>query len=269
MITFPKAKINIGLRVLRRKSDGYHDIQSLMYPIPLYDVLEVIPSPDGMIYDFGRLDFEGTPEDNLVVKAYKALKALYPSALPPIQIILRKMIPTGAGMGGGSSDATAMLLLLNRMFELGAFEDTLHRLAVSLGADCPFFLKDTPQIAEGIGDILTPYHLDLSGKYLTLLTSAIQINTGEAYAGICPNSKGLELMEYLKLPISEWRGKVVNHFEASIFPKYPELQDGIQKLYTAGALYASMSGSGPTLYGISETPIEIAEWQGKVYSLQL
>lgn len=267
MIAFPKAKINIGLRVLRKRADGYHDIQSLMYPIPLTDVLEIIPSSTGMKYDFGVLDFEGTPEDNLVVRAYNALKELYPN-LPELEIILRKRIPTGGGLGGGSSDATSMLLLLKKQFDLAVTDEQLHEIATKLGADCPFFLNAQAQIAEGIGEKLTPYPIDLSGYWLTLLTSDIHIHTGQAYGSISPSEEGEDLRELLKLPLTEWKGRVVNHFEPPIFEKHPVLQKGIDSLYKAGAEYASMSGSGPTLYGISKEPLDI-DWGGKIYSLQL
>lgn len=266
MIAFPKAKINIGLRVLRKRSDGYHDIQSLMYPIPLCDILEIIPS-DEMGYDFGVLDFLGTPEDNLVVKAYQAIKEIYPN-LPPIQIILRKNIPTGAGLGGGSSDATNMLLLLKQQFNLEISLEKLNTISTKLGADCPFFLHNAPQIAEGIGELLTPYPLNLNGKCLTLLTSDIQIHTGRAYAKITPCETEGNLAELLSQPISTWKGRVVNDFEPTVFEDYPILAEGIEMLYESGAEYASMSGSGPTLYGISNAPLSI-DWSGKVYSLEL
>ncbi|MDN4754637.1 4-(cytidine 5'-diphospho)-2-C-methyl-D-erythritol kinase [Porphyromonadaceae bacterium W3.11] len=267
MITFPKAKINIGLRVLRKRADGYHDIQTLMYPIPLTDVLEIIPSDIEMKYDFGTLDFEGVPEDNLVTKAYFALKEDYPS-LPALEIILRKRIPTGGGLGGGSSDGTNMLLGIKRLFGLEVSSERMHQLATSLGADCPFFLKDEPQLAEGIGEQLELYPLDLRGKWLTLLTSEIHINTASAYASITPSDEGDDLRELLALPIKEWKGKVVNHFESAIFAQHPILADGIKRLYDAGADYASMSGSGPTLYAISDSPLKVA-WDGKSYNLQL
>lgn len=266
MIAFPKAKINIGLRVLRKREDGYHDIQSLMYPIPLCDILEVIPSSQ-MRYDFGQLDFEGAPEDNLVVKAYHALKNLY-SDLPPVEIILRKRIPTGAGLGGGSSDATNMLLILKRLFSLDVSVENLHALATQLGADCPFFLSEEPQIAEGIGEKLSPISLDLKGKWLTLLTSNIHIHTGKAYSKITPSDKGEELLALLSQPIKDWKNRVINDFEIPIFEEYPILAKGKQMLYDAGADYASMSGSGPTLYGISDAPLNL-DWAGNIYSLEL
>lgn len=259
MIVFPKAKINLGLRVLRKRADGYHDLQTLLYPIPLRDCLEIIPS-DKLTYDFGTW---GEPaEDNLVVRAYRMLQELRPE-LPPVEIILRKKIPTGAGLGGGSSDATNMLMLLNQQFGLGFSYDDLHPLATRLGADCPFFLLDQPQMAEGIGERLTPFPVSLEGKVLTLLLSDIHVSTGEAYGGVRPRGQGDDVAEALRLPIEQWQSRLVNDFEPHIFALHPTLAEGKEMLYQAGAIYAAMSGSGSTLFGISDQPLEVNNWNGR------
>lgn len=266
MICFPKAKINLGLRILRKRPDGYHDIESLLYPIPLKDALEVLPSAEGMKYDFGEW---GEPaEDNLVVRAYHLVKALKHD-LPPVEIILRKRIPTGAGLGGGSSDATNMLLLLRRLFELNLSSEELHREAIKLGADCPFFLHDQPQLAEGIGERLTPYPLSLEGMVLTLLLSDIHVSTAEAYAGVTPSEEGEALADTLARPIEEWRDHLHNDFEPSVFAKYPLLAEGKQMMYDAGATYAAMSGSGSTLFALSREPLTLPDWQGRQLTYKL
>lgn len=254
MIRFPKAKINIGLRVLRKRADGYHDIQSLLYPIPLCDALEVVPNAASVKYDFG--EWQEEPQSNLVSRAYYLMKEQYPD-LPLVEIILRKRIPTGAGLGGGSSDATNMLLLLDELFELNTPKEELHRMATKLGADCPFFLNDQPQIAEGIGEKLTPYPLDLRGKTLTLLLSDLHISTAEAYGGVRPNDDVEDIREVLKSPLSEWKERLVNDFEEGIFRLYPALAENKRRLYDAGAEYSAMSGSGPTLFAISSMPLDL------------
>ncbi|MDO5017085.1 MAG: 4-(cytidine 5'-diphospho)-2-C-methyl-D-erythritol kinase [Porphyromonas sp.] len=259
MIRFPKAKINLGLRVLRKRPDGYHDLQTCMVPIPLRDALELLPSDGEMGYDFG--DWGEPADDNLVVRAYRLVRELRPT-LPAVNIYLRKRIPTGAGLGGGSSDATNMLLLLDRQFELGLSPQELHRMATRLGADCSFFLTDTPQIAEGIGELLSPYPLDLEGKVLTLLLSDIHISTAEAYRGVVPSEEGEELRTTLQRPMGEWCKHLYNAFEPHIFDLHPALAEGKNALYEAGAVYAAMSGSGPTLFAISDAPLEINGWSG-------
>lgn len=266
VIRFPKAKINLGLRVLRKRSDGYHDIQSLLYPIPLSDVLETIPSSRGMVYDFG--DWQEDPRLNLVTKAYFLFKERNPE-LPSVEIILRKNIPTGAGLGGGSSDATNMLLLLDELFSLKTPAKELHEMATKLGADCPFFLSDQPQIAEGIGEKLSPYPLDLRGKVLTLLLSDLHISTAEAYAGVKLSEQVEDIRDVLQRPITEWRDHLVNDFEEGIFKIHPTLAEGKRMLYDVGAEYAVMSGSGPTLFALSNKALEIENWQGKILTYTL
>lgn len=256
MLLFPCAKLNLGLRILRKRRDGYHDLQTLFYPIPLYDVLEVLPSKNGMLWDDGGWS-EGPQEDNLVMRAYQALKRECPT-LPDVKIILRKRIPVGAGLGGGSSDAAFMLRALQELFRLGVSTEKLHELAKELGADVPFFLTPTPYIGEGIGDVLTPYpQLDLSGWYMTLFFPGIHISTAEAYAGVAPSEMGEDIRDILSEPVERWNGRLKNDFEKSIFPKYPRLAEFKEQLYNNGATYAAMTGSGSTLYALSRTPIVI------------
>lgn len=258
MLTFPYAKVNIGLRILRRRPDGYHDIQTLLYPIPLCDLLEILPSEEGMLYDLQGGEAGSDPQKNLVTKAYHALKQEAPT-LPDVQMILRKRIPVGAGLGGGSSDASHTLMMLYHIFDLQLPPETLHRLATSLGADCPFFLHTppAPQIAEGIGEKLTPIELDLSDLYLTLWTSTIAISTAEAYQSVTPSNEGEDLRTLLQLPIEEWRSVLKNDFEEPIFQKYPLLAARKEVLYQAGATYAAMSGSGATLFALSREPLPL------------
>lgn len=262
MITFPPAKINIGLRVTGKRPDGYHDLQTLFVQVPLCDALEILPSDRGLLWD----DMPDIPEDNLVVKAYRAVQTLYPD-LPPVRFYLRKRIPTGAGLGGGSSDATATLVMLNDLFGLKMSADTLHHLAKGLGADCPFFLKDRPHIAEGIGDLLEPYPLDLSGYWLTLVFPGLHISTKEAYAHVPVGAPEEDLRLSLQRPITEWSEWVTNDFEKSLFPTYPILSDIKDSLYSAGAIYAAMSGSGSAIYGISRAPLTVSQYDTKTIPL--
>ncbi len=268
MISFPHAKINIGLRILSKRPDGYHNIRSVLVPIPFTDVLEVIPTEGEMKYDFGQ-GWNEAPEDNLVVKAYRAIEKFRDLQLPPVEIILRKKIPSGAGLGGGSSDATHMLMMLNDLFELRLTADDLHDIAKSLGADCPFFLSPQPQLAEGIGDLLSPYPINLKGWYLTLLLSDISVSTKEAYEGVKPNISGDDIGTSLSLPIDKWRGLVRNQFEPHIFNLHPELRIGKELLYQSGATYAAMSGSGSTLYALSDHPLSVNGWGGQIWTSQL
>lgn len=255
MITYPHAKLNLGLRIVRRRPDGYHDLRSLFVPIPLHDILEVLPSTKGMKWDDGGFG-ESAPDDNLVMRAYRLLSREV-GGLPDVHIILRKKIPTGAGLGGGSSDASHMLLMLRELFDLSVTDDQLHHLALQLGADCPFFLRQGAQMAEGIGDLLEPYAIDLSGLHLTLLFPGIHVSTKSAYAGVTPMTPDEDLRTTLQRPIKEWRGRLLNDFEPSVFSAFPILSELKEQLYASGAIYASMSGSGSTLYALSHHALDL------------
>lgn len=260
MITFPHAKINIGLQVTERRPDGYHNLDTVFYPIPLHDALEVIEAKDAE-YDcklhLSGVDIAGDPDSNLVVRAYRLLASDYP--LPPVDIHLHKHIPTGAGLGGGSADASFMLRLLNEMFALNISTEKLEAYAAQLGADCPFFITATPVYATGIGNEFHPISLDLSDLYLVVVKPDVFVSTKEAYSMVHPEKPEVTLDKKIIAPISEWRNTISNDFEKGIFALHPELQEIKNKLYQLGAKYAAMSGSGSALFGLFSTPIENLE----------
>jgi 4-diphosphocytidyl-2-C-methyl-D-erythritol kinase len=264
MIVFPQAKINIGLRITGVRPNGYHDLETLFLRIPLADALEVIPAEEDSFDDGGF----GDPQANLVYRAMELLRHEVGS-LPPLQVILRKRIPTGAGLGGGSSDASAMLLLLRRMLDLPLSDERLAELALQLGADCPFFLTEGPQIGRGLGEELTPFDLDLSGRVLTLALPGIHVSTAEAYGRIAISSPAEPLEQSLRRPMTEWREWVINDFESTVFALHPELAEIKEQLYAAGAVYASMSGSGSALYALSEAPLDLTNVTFPILSYRL
>lgn len=251
MITFPNAKINLGLRITERRPDGYHNLETIFYPIHLEDALEVVPLKDNkQEYDLKitGTPIDGTPEDNLVVRAYRLLKQDFD--LPPIHIYMYKHIPLGAGLGGGSSDAAFMIKLLNEKFALGMTTGQMEAYASRLGADCAFFIQDRPVLATGIGNEFTPIDLSLKGMYIVLVKPTVSVSTREAYAGVTPQRPDVPLTTLIRRPIEEWRDCIANDFEPSVFRAYPEIAAIKDKLYDMGAVYASMSGSGSTVYGI-------------------
>jgi 4-diphosphocytidyl-2-C-methyl-D-erythritol kinase len=251
MICFPNAKINLGLNVLSRRTDGYHNIETVFYPIPLRDALEVVGA-EAFSFSQTGIPLDAPAEDNLVVKAMRLLSRY---ELPPLEVHLHKAIPSGAGLGGGSSDAAYMLKLLNDFGKLGLGDDELETMASRLGADCPFFIRNTPVFASGTGNVFEPVNLSLKGFHLCLVTPGITVSTSEAYAALTPQIQPVSLREIIRLPIKEWNGLMVNDFEQSIFGRYPELAAIKQSLYTAGAVYASMSGSGSSVFGLFEKPV--------------
>lgn len=259
MISFPNAKINIGLYITSKRTDGYHNLETVFYPIPLKDVLEVVTTSNDKasegcnLYLYGN-KVEGDVNDNLVVKAYRLLRKDY--TMPSVDIHLYKKIPSGAGLGGGSADAAYMLRLLNELFELNISKEKLQSYAIELGADCPIFIQNVPSFAEGIGEILSPISVSLSGYKLIIVKPNIYISTREAFANIKPEAPRYNLHESIKRPIEEWKDIIANDFEASIFPRHPELADIKNTLYSQGAVYASMSGSGSSLYGIFPNDIK-------------
>ena len=304
MITFPNAKINIGLNILRKREDGFHDIESIMYPLKgiCFDALEIVsPSPalpkgkgerKAELFVSG-ISIQGNSEDNLCLKAYNLIAKDYP--LPPINIYLHKAIPMGAGLGGGSADGAFMIRLLNDEFELGLAWGELHHYAKQLGSDCSFFISNMPAFAEGRGDELETLKLDLSNYHIAVVYPNIHINTAEAYAMVKPRHapalKGEKFIPCLREVIQQhplgrsertpsegatWKNNIHNDFEDAIFPKHPELKKIKEKLYSLGAVYASMSGSGSAVYGIfrkdTSTPLSVTSvkkyfrgmsvWQG-------
>lgn len=262
MITYPNAKINIGLNITERRPDGYHNIESVFYPINLQDAVEIKTiegeEPQGgyKLKVSGTI-LDGTPDDNLVVKAYNLLRKDF--NFPAQKIHLYKHIPVGAGLGGGSSDAAAIIKMLNEKFALGLTSEQMQNYAVQIGADCPFFINNTPVFATGIGNIFTPIELSLHGKTIILVKPDIFVSTRDAYALVKPSPAAILLTEAIKQPISEWKPIITNDFEKSVFAKYPEIAAIKDKLYDMGALYASMSGSGSAVYGIFDSPIEYAD----------
>ncbi len=261
MITFPNAKINLGLDVVSRRPDGYHNLETIFYPIPLEDVLEITPVDDGDApeCDFTMYNavFEGDDNDNLVVKAYRILAADY--SLPKVKMSLYKNIPTGAGLGGGSADAAFALKMLNEIASLGLSDERLEEYAARIGADCAFFIRNTPAYATGIGNILTPTPCDICGYTLALVKPDIHISTKEAYSLVSPAAPETPLTDIATLPIREWKGRMKNDFEKSVFAAHPSMEKIKEKLYSMGAIYASMSGSGSAFFGIFDKELPADE----------
>lgn len=253
MITFPNAKINLGLNITAKRPDGYHNLETVFYPIPLEDALEVTPLKDSQrkfaLHQSG-IEIAGEPETNLVIKAYKLLDEEF--HLPPVNIHLHKHIPSGAGLGGGSADAAFMLKLLNEKFALNLNEEKLEEYAALLGADCAFFIKNTPTFAEGIGNVFSPVTLSLKGYQLLLIKPDIFVSTREAFALIHPRQPEYSLKETIRRPVDEWKDYMVNDFEESVFPQHPAIREIKEELYRQGAIYAAMSGSGSSVFGIFE-----------------
>ncbi len=265
MILFPNAKINLGLHITEKRPDGYHNLETVFYPIPLCDALEVLKFPlanaqddepkSGVSLHMEGLDIEGDLQNNLVCKAYHLLANDYD--LPGLDVHLLKKIPTGAGLGGGSADATCMLKAINELANLELSDEALENYAVKLGADCPIFVRNEPVYAEGIGEIFTPIDFSLKGYQLLLIKPDVFVATKDAFARITPMKRVTNLMEVIQKPIETWRHDLVNDFEESVFAKFPELGKVKDFLYDNGALYAAMSGSGATVFGIFASDTEI------------
>jgi 4-diphosphocytidyl-2-C-methyl-D-erythritol kinase len=249
MISFPNAKINIGLFVTEKRADGYHNIETIFYPIPLQDALEIIPAIKTSIETVG-LPISGNATDNLIWKAYALLQNDFPDIIRPLAIHLLKHIPMGAGMGGGSADGAFMLSLLNQYFELGLSKDNLATYALQLGSDCPFFIYNEPCYASGRGELLQPLPIDLSGYSLQIICPEVHISTAAAFSHIKPKPASFKLKNISELPVEEWKNNIYNDFELPIFKMQPVLETIKEQLYAQDAVYASMSGSGATLYGI-------------------
>jgi 4-diphosphocytidyl-2-C-methyl-D-erythritol kinase len=272
MITFPIAKINLGLNVVERRPDGYHNLQTVFYPVPLKDAIEVMPMDEGFPSDVDcdlkvtNISIDGDEQRNLVVRAYQMLKQDFP-ALPRVHVHLWKGIPTQAGMGGGSSDCGFMISLINRMFDLGLSEEQMIQYAAKLGADCAFFILSRPCYAEGIGERLEPIALDLSGWYIGVVRPDIPVPTKEAFSRIHPHFPAKNCREVVMQPLETWRKDLVNDFEESVFALHPEIGDIKNRLYDMGATYAAMSGSGSALYGLfKEKPEHLAQAFNGIFS---
>lgn len=262
MIFFPNCKINIGLSIVGKRSDSYHDIESVFYPVPLCDALEIRPSQDGKThFNMSGLEIgECETENNLCMKALRLLQKDYPQ-MGEANIHLDKAVPAFAGLGGGSADAAYVLRLADMVFSLGLSKEDLHRYAGMLGSDCMFFLQDEPMFVYGRGEKMEKTELSLAGKHIVLLKPDIRISTAEAYKGVSPKPSHIDYREMP--PLSEWKDRVKNDFEDSLFPKYPVLAETKQLLYENGALYASLSGSGATVYGIFEKECDLQRLKRK------
>lgn len=273
MICHPNAKINLGLNVTERRPDGYHNLETVFYPIPLCDTLQFSTDagtdnhrPEGIFpngiplqehstedYTFrsGGIDIDCPPEQNLLIKGLRLIREHY--ALPHLYISLHKQIPSGAGLGGGSSDAAHTMKSLNQMFNLDLSDNELEERVTGLGADCPFFVRNRPVFATGIGNIFTPIGLSLSGWHLVLVKPDIFVSTKEAYARISPRRPETPITDIIRRPVEEWKDLLKNDFEEGVFALHPEIADIKARLYDRGAAYASMSGSGSSVFGLFRT----------------
>lgn len=261
MITYPNAKINLGLNIVEKRPDGYHNLETIFYPINLQDALEVteLENEEGEYkLKVSGVPIEGDAENNLVVKAYRLLKKDFPD-MSPIKIHMFKHIPTGAGLGGGSADAAFMIKLLNEKFNLKLSIEKMEEYAAILGADCAFFIQNKPVFASGIGNIFENITLSLKGYYIVLVKPDIFVSTKDAFSHITPMHPNQSLKEIVRMPVETWRATMKNDFEESVFQKYPEIAAIKDKLYDMGAIYASMSGSGSSVFGIFREQVEHIE----------
>lgn len=264
MVSFPPCKINLGLQIIRKRADGYHDLSTCFYPVPWYDVLEVVPAKEFSFSVYGGA-IPGEAAGNLCVRAYELLNREF--KLKPVAIHLLKCLPIGAGLGGGSSDGAFALMSLNEIFDLRLSVEQLKTYASQLGSDCAFFLENRPMIGTGRGEVLTPVGLSLKGKFLVIVKPEVSISTAEAFAGVTPNPAAPDLRAILESqPITKWKDLLKNDFEETIFRRFPIIAASHRKLYELGALFASMSGSGSAVFGIfgNETDLR-REFEGSTY----
>ena len=260
MICFPNAKINLGLRVTEKRNDGFHNIETIFYPIPVNDALEIVPLNTNDNY---RLNISGQmpeteTEKNLVTKSFRLLKSKY--SLKPVDVYLHKAIPSGAGLGGGSSDAAFMLKLLNEYNNLNLSDDVLEQLSLKIGSDCPFFIKNRPVLASGTGNIFQETKVSLKGFYMILVKPDIHVSTAEAYSMVKPNQPDCSLESLINKPVSEWKDLIVNDFELGILKKHPEIEDIKNIMYLNGAFFSLMTGSGSAVYGLFEKELDLREY---------
>ncbi|MCC2547985.1 4-(cytidine 5'-diphospho)-2-C-methyl-D-erythritol kinase [Hymenobacter sp. BT175] len=270
MLVFPNAKLNLGLYVTSRQPDGFHTLESVFLPLPWCDALEVLPAETTSLALTG-IPIPGEPATNLCLRAYELLKADF--NLPPVQLHLHKVVPIGAGLGGGSGDAAFTLKAVNDLFSLGLAADRLESYARCLGSDCAFFVRNQPVFAYGKGDVFAPVEVNLSGTACLVVYPRLHISTPEAYSRIRPRPPRHDLRESLRQPLENWRETVSNDFEDALTPYYPVLGQLKEQLYAAGAAYASLSGSGSAVYGLFpgldqpptlELPAEYVVWSGKL-----
>ncbi len=249
MITFPNSKINLGLWVTERRHDGYHNIQTVMFPVPWCDILEIVSATgvDTTLTVTG-IHIESPIENNLCYKAWRLFDDKY--GIPPVSIHLHKVIPAGAGLGGGSSDASFTLRMLNSIFNLNLDSEILRSFAVQLGMDCPFFIENVPALSTGRGEFLKPVSLNLDGYSVVIVKPPVHVSTAAAFLGIKPEFRKHSIDEFTSLPLQDWKKKLHNDFEESIFELYPEIQEIRNLLYRHGAIFAAMSGSGSAVFGL-------------------
>jgi 4-diphosphocytidyl-2-C-methyl-D-erythritol kinase len=256
VIVFPNCKINLGLHVIRKRNDGFHDLETVFYPLPFYDALEVIPGDkEGIQNDISftitGIAIDGDKENNLCIRAYQLLKKDFPQ-LPALQMHLHKTIPAGAGLGGGSSDAAFTVKLLNEKFQLNLSTGQLINYGLQLGSDCSFFIVNKPCFAKGRGELLEPVHIDLGRYRFILVNPAIPVHSASAYSQITPALPAKSIKEVIQQPAATWKDELKNDFEEIMFIQYPEIKKIKDELYDKGAVYASMTGSGSSVYGLIE-----------------
>ncbi|MCU0356940.1 MAG: 4-(cytidine 5'-diphospho)-2-C-methyl-D-erythritol kinase [Cyclobacteriaceae bacterium] len=263
MIAFPPCKINLGLHIIAKRPDGYHDIETCFCPVPWTDILEIIPS-DTFQFTMTGLDIEGPLDSNLCVKAYRLMQEKY--SIGPVAMHLHKIIPMGAGLGGGSSDAASALVLLNGIFNLNLSVDVLRGHAASLGSDCAFFIDPKPMLGTRRGEVLTPMTIDLGNLFIILVKPDIHVSTAEAYANVKPQHPPRPLQQILQDDRLVWRNTLVNDFEQSVFSRHPGIAAIKKQLYDQGAVYASMSGSGSAVFGLFSSEKDLKEFfPGTIY----
>lgn len=250
MICFPNAKINLGLNIISKRNDGYHNLETIFYPIMIKDALEIVETPnlETDIFIESGIKTGTNADSNLVMKALQLVRSQY--QIPSVEVHLLKKIPFGAGIGGGSADAAFMLKLINSKYSLGASSKELADMAAKLGADCPFFIYNRPMFASGIGEKLEEVEISFENYYLILVKPEIFVSTKDAFSAIKPATPSKNLKDIVKHPIEEWKNLMFNDFEKSIFPKFPMIEHIKEKLYALGAIYASMTGSGSSVYAI-------------------
>jgi 4-diphosphocytidyl-2-C-methyl-D-erythritol kinase len=263
MIVFPNCKINLGLQILNKREDGYHNLATVFHPVAWHDLLEVVrkenDQPADIDFSATGLPVSGDPATNLCVKAYRLLKNDFPT-LPPVQLHLHKIIPMGAGLGGGSADGAFTLGLLNELFQLNLSREQQIGYALQLGSDCPFFIDNKPCYATGRGEVLEPVELQLNNYHLLIVNPGIHVNTGWAFSQL--NLQELnatprpDLRQVVQQPVATWKDHLSNDFEGPVFLAHPEVAALKDQLYAAGAIYAGMSGSGSTVFGIFGTVIQ-------------
>ncbi|MFC2175408.1 4-(cytidine 5'-diphospho)-2-C-methyl-D-erythritol kinase [Bacteroidota bacterium] len=259
MISYPNAKVNLGLNITRKRDDGFHEIESVFYPVPWRDILEIVAEDKGqgqVTFTSTGIDIPSNGQPNLCEKVYQLLHERY--GLPSVKMHLHKIIPIGAGLGGGSADAAFAAKMLNDLFELGLADFELENIVAQVGSDCPFFIKNTAAFVTGRGEELEPFELNLSGFWIALVNPNIHIGTKEAYAGINPTASHISLKDLLLEPVASWKKEVKNDFEKHLFIKYPQLPEIKARLYQHNAVYAAMTGSGSTVFGLfKEEPKEL------------